>query len=243
MRSLSRPNRTDNLTVGLIPARWTSSRFDGKPLALIDGVPMIKRTYDQVAKCKQLDTIVVLTDDERINDYCSKNEMRCIMIVEDVRSGTDRCAKALELLDGNVFVNIQGDEPLINPDAIDSLIENHTGGVSNAYVDIDDDYKLHDKNVVKVAIGTPQLLKTYALHYSRLPISNKQQLGLYAFDRDMLEMFPNLPVGENEKSESVEMLRYVENGLKVRMTKVEDEGLSVDTIEDLRRVEEYIKNV
>ena len=71
MRSLSRPNRTDNLTVGLIPARWTSSRFDGKPLALIDGVPMIKRTYDQVAKCKQLDTIVVLTDDERINDYCS----------------------------------------------------------------------------------------------------------------------------------------------------------------------------
>ena len=243
MRSLSRPNRTDNLTVGLIPARWTSSRFDGKPLALIDGVPMIKRTYDQVAKCKQLDTIVVLTDDERINDYCSKNEMRCVMIVEDVRSGTDRCAKALELLDGNVFVNIQGDEPLINPDAIDSLIENHTGGVSNAYVDIDDDYKLHDKNVVKVAIGTPQLLKTYALHYSRLPISNKQQLGLYAFDRDMLEMFPNLPVGENEKSESVEMLRYVENGLKVRMTKVKDEGLSVDTIEDLRRVEEYIKNV
>lgn len=243
MRSLSRPNRTDNLTVGLIPARWTSSRFDGKPLALIDGVPMIKRTYDQVAKCKQLDTIVVLTDDERINDYCSKNEMRCVMIVDDVRSGTDRCAKALELLDGNVFVNIQGDEPLINPDAIDSLIENHTGGVSNAYVDIDDDYKLHDKNVVKVAIGTPQLLKTYALHYSRLPISNKQQLGLYAFDRDMLEMFPNLPVGENEKSESVEMLRYVENGLKVRMTKVEDEGLSVDTIEDLRRVEEYIKNV
>jgi 3-deoxy-manno-octulosonate cytidylyltransferase (CMP-KDO synthetase) len=243
MRNLSRPNRTDNHTVGLIPARWTSSRFDGKPLALIDGVPMIKRTYDQVAKCKQLDTIVVLTDDERINDYCSKNEMRCVMIVEDVRSGTDRCAKALELLDGNVFVNIQGDEPLINPDAIDSLIENHTGGVSNAYVDIDDDYKLHDKNVVKVAIGTPQLLKTYALHYSRLPISNKQQLGLYAFDRDMLEMFPNLPVGENEKSESVEMLRYVENGLKVRMTKVKDEGLSVDTIEDLRRVEEYIKNV
>ena len=243
MRSLSRPNRTDNLTVGLIPARWTSSRFDGKPLALIDGVPMIKRTYDQVAKCKQLDTIVVLTDDERINDYCSKNEMRCIMIVEDVRSGTDRCAKALELLDGNVFVNIQGDEPLINPDAIDSLIENHTGGVSNAYVDIDDYYKLHNKNVVKVAIGTPQLLKTYALHYSRLPISNKQQLGLYAFDRSMLEMFPNLPVGENEKSESVEMLRYVENGLKVRMTEVEDEGLSVDTIEDLKRVEEYMKNV
>jgi len=244
MRSLNQSHRTTHTTVGLIPARWHSSRFDGKPLAEIDGVPMIKRVYDQAMLCKNLDTVVILTDDMRIYSYCQGLTMPVEMIVSDkIKTGTDRCAEAIKFLEGRVFVNIQGDEPLINPDAIDSLIENHTGGVSNAYVDIDDDYKLHDKNVVKVAIGTPQLLKTYALHYSRLPISNKQQLGLYAFDRDMLEMFPNLPVGENEKSESVEMLRYLENGLKVRMTKVKDEGLSVDTIEDLRRVEEYIQNV
>ena len=154
MRNLSRPNRTDNHTVGLIPARWESTRFPGKPLALINDVPMIRRVYEQAAKCQELDSIVVLTDDERINDYCSKNEMRCVMIVDDVRSGTDRCAKALELLDGNIFVNIQGDEPLINPDAIDKLICHHTGGVSNAYVNVKDDYKLHDRNVVKVTTGT-----------------------------------------------------------------------------------------
>ena len=249
MRSLSRPNKTDNLTVGLIPARWESTRFPGKPLALIDDVPMIRRVYEQASKCKGLDTIVVLTDDERINDYCSKNEMRCVMIVEDVRSGTDRCAKALQLLDGNIFVNIQGDEPLINPDAIDKLIHHHTDGVSNAYVNVKDDYKLHDRNVVKVTTGTK--LHNGALYYSRLPIPYiqkeksifKQQLGLYAFDRDMLEMFPLLPVGENEKSESVEMFRYIENGFKVRMVLVDDEGLSVDTPKDLQRVEEYIKNV
>lgn len=249
MRSLSKPNRTDNLTVGLIPARWESTRFPGKPLALINDVPMIRRVYDQATKCEELDSIVVLTDDERINDYCSKNEMRCVMIVDDVRSGTDRCAKALELLDGNIFVNIQGDEPLINPDAIDKLIRHHTGGVTNAYVNVEDEYKLHDRNVVKVTTGTK--LHNGALYYSRLPIPYnqkeksvfKQQLGLYVFDRDMLEMFPLLPVGENEKSESVEMFRYIENGFKVRMILVDDEGLSVDTPKDLQRVEEYIKNV
>ena len=106
MRTLSRPDRTTNLTVGLIPARWSSSRFEGKPLALINGIPMIRRVYDLACQVKQLDTVVVLTDDDRIVDYCSKNEMRCIVVEDDVRSGTDRCAKALELLDGNIFVNL-----------------------------------------------------------------------------------------------------------------------------------------
>ena len=80
MRSLSKPNRTDNLTVGLIPARWESTRFPGKPLALINDVPMIRRVYDQATKCEELDSIVVLTDDERINDYCSKNEIHLLFI-------------------------------------------------------------------------------------------------------------------------------------------------------------------
>jgi len=246
MRSLSRPDRTSNLTVGLIPARWHSTRFEGKPLAPINGVPMIKRVYDRACCCENIDSVVVLTDDERINEYCAKNEIRCIVIEEDVRSGTDRCAKALELLDGDVFVNIQGDEPLINPDAIDKLIEEHDSGigVTNAYVYVDDSYKLHDKNVVKVVTN----MNGDALYYSRLAIpyqqkeltTFKQQLGLYVFDRDMLELFPKLKVGENEKSESVEMLRYLENEHEVKMVEVDDEGLSVDTPEDLKRVEEFI---
>ena len=247
MRTLSRPDKTTNLTVGLIPARWSSSRFEGKPLALINGIPMIRRVYDLACQVKQLDTVVVLTDDDRIVDYCSKNEMRCIVVEDDVRSGTDRCAKALELLDGDIFVNIQGDEPLLNPDAVDRLISEHRNGVSNAYVYVNNDDKLQDKNVVKTITD----MNSNAIYYSRLPIpyqqkeqtSFKQQLGLYCFDRHMLEIFPSLLVGDNEKAESVEMLRYIENGYAVNMVEVEDEGLSVDTIEDLKKVEEFLNNV
>ena len=247
MRTLSRPDRTTNLTVGLIPARWSSSRFEGKPLALINGIPMIRRVYDLACQVKQLDTVVVLTDDDRIVDYCSKNEMRCIVVEDDVRSGTDRCAKALELLDGNIFVNIQGDEPLLNPDAVDRLISEHRNGVSNAYVYVNNDDKLQDKNVVKTITD----MNSNAIYYSRLPIPYqqkeqapfKQQLGLYCFDRHMLKIFPSLLVGDNEKAESVEMLRYIENGYAVNMVEVEDEGLSVDTIEDLKKVEEFLNNV
>ena len=144
MRTLSGPDRQINLTVGMIPARWESSRYPGKPLELINGIPMLRRVYDQVRMCKNIDTIVILTDDNRIRQYCSANELRCIVIESDCATGTDRCAHALQLCDGNRFVNIQGDEPLINPEAIDKLIEEHDDdiGVSNAYVKVNDDYKL-----------------------------------------------------------------------------------------------------
>ena len=235
MRSYAKVDNESDLVVGLIPARWASTRFEGKPLVNISGIPMIKRVYDRACMAKYLDTVVVLTDDERISNYCSSQEMRCIVIDDEVRSGTDRCAAALSMLDGRIFVNIQGDEPLINPDAIDTLIEQYGWGigVANAYVDIDQDYKLTDKNVVKVALDKNR----HAMHYSRLPISEYQQMGLYAFSRDMLSVFPTLTVGENEEKENVEMLRYIENGYTVKMIKVEDDGLSVDTPHDVKLVE------
>lgn len=246
MRTLSGPDRTIDLTVGFIPARWDSSRFPGKPLELINGVPMVQRVYDRARMCKNLDSIVVLTDDNRIRQYCAVNEIRCIVVEDECRTGTDRCNIALELCDGNRFVNIQGDEPLINPEAIDKLIEEHDDniGVSNAYVKVKDDYKLFDKNVVKVVIDK----SSNAVYYSRLPIPFvqkeetrfKQQLGLYCFSRDKLELFSKIQQGPLEKAESVEMLRYVEHGYDVKMVEVDDEGLSVDTPEDLKRVEKFL---
>ena len=184
---------------------------------------------------KSLDSVVILTDDMRISDYCQKNTMRCIVVEEECRTGTDRCARALKLLDGKLFVNIQGDEPLINPDAIDKLVQSfdHNIGVANAYTKIDQEYKLTDNNVVKVVFDN----RKKALYYSRLPISQYQQMGLYAFTRQMLEVFPKFNVMENELSESVEMLRYLEHGFEVRMVEVEDEGLSVDTPSDVKLVE------
>ncbi len=235
MRSYAKVDNESDLVVGLIPARWASTRFEGKPLVDISGIPMIKRVYDRACMAKYLDTVVVLTDDERIAKYCSSQEMRCIVIDEPARSGTDRCAAALNMLDGRIFVNIQGDEPLINPDAIDTLVDQFGWGigVANAYVDIDQDYKLTDKNVVKVTMNK----NNHAMYYSRLPISEYQQMGLYAFSRDMLSVFPTLPVGINEEKESVEMLRYLENGYMVKMVKVDDDGLSVDTPHDVKLVE------
>ena len=235
MRALAEVDYESDLVVGLIPARWGSSRFEGKPLVDISGIPMIRRVYDRACMTNYLDTVIVLTDDMRISDYCSKNNMRCIVIEEECRTGTDRCSHALKLMDGRLFVNIQGDEPLINPDAIDKLIEefDYEIGVANAYTKIDQEYKMSDDNVVKAVIDKNQ----NALYYSRLPISDNQQMGLYAFDRNMLDIFPLLTVGDCEEKESVEMLRYLENGFDIKMIEVEDEGLSVDTPYDLKLVE------
>ena len=239
MRSYAKVDNESDLVVGLIPARWNSTRFEGKPLVDIDGIPMIRRVYDRACMAKSLDTVVVLTDDQRINEYCALNEMRCIIVDEPCLTGTDRCVAALDLLDGTTFVNIQGDEPLINPDAIDELVEEHSWhiGVTNAYVKIDQDYKLTDKNVVKVAFNKNR----HAMYYSRLPISEYQQLGLYAFSRDMLSLFSNLEVCEQELENNVEMLRYIENGYQVKMVEVDDHGLSVDTPSDVTLVELKLK--
>ena len=240
MRSVARIDYESELVVGLIPARWGSTRFEGKPLVDISGIPMIKRVYDRACMSKQLDTVVVLTDDSRISNYCSKQEMRCIVIEEECATGTDRCAKALSLLDGDIFVNIQGDEPLINPEAIDKMITDFDDetDIVNAYVEVDQEYKLTDPNVVKVVMDKDN----HALYYSRLPISRYQQLGLYAYKRGMLDVFPHMDRHESEIEENVEMLRYLENGFVVKMIRVEDEGLSVDTPDDLKLVELKIKS-
>ncbi len=240
MQKLTKINKGSNKVIGLIPARWGSSRFEGKPLVDIAGVPMIKRVYDRACLADKIDEVVVLTDDERIHGYCSKNEMNCLMIEDPCHTGTDRCAKALKFIEGKTFINIQGDEPLINPEAINKLIELHSKqiGVTNAYVRIKEDYKYKDKNVVKVVVNKDN----QAMYYSRLPISGYQQMGLYVFSREMLSVFPNLNIGENEFDQKVEMLRFVENGYPVLMVEVEDEGLSVDTPNDVKLVELRIRN-
>lgn len=242
-RKSDRPTKV----VGLIPARYHSTRFEGKPLALISGIPMIQRVYNQTIQSKSLASVIVLTDNKDIYDFCISMRMKCLIVDEECVTGTDRCAKGIKDIEGDVFVNIQGDEPLINPEAIDQLVESHTlGSVTNAYINIDTSSdKRHDNNVVKVVTDS----YNNALYYSRLSIPYyqkeetivKQQLGLYAFNREFLEMFPHLPIGELEKSESVEMLRFVENGFKVKMVEVEDEGYSVDTPHDLVIVEDILR--
>ena len=122
MRSLSKIDKESKLVVGLIPARWHSTRFEGKPLALINGVPMIRRVYDQACASERLDTVVVLTDSQKVNDYCAKHEMRCIVsMMMCVLAQTDVRA---DRVDRRGYIRKHSsDEPLINPDAIDTLVE------------------------------------------------------------------------------------------------------------------------
>ena len=235
MRTQAEEYNESDLVVGVIPARWKSSRFEGKPLVEISGIPMIRRVYDRACMAQSLDKVYVLTDDNRINDYCQRHDINCIIITELCRTGTDRCAHALKLLEGKLFVNIQGDEPLINPEAINRLVKSfdHSIGVANAYTKINQDYKFTDDTIVKVVFDK----NSNALYYSRLAISKFQQIGLYAYTRAMLEAFPRFTVGQLEINESVEMLRYLEHGFEVKMVEVDDEGLSVDTPNDLKLVE------
>ena len=255
MRTLSQPTVGLDQVIGLIPARWKSTRFPGKPLELINGVPMIHRVYNQCIKTETLDRVVVLTDDERINSYCASNEIPCVVVDDPCETGTDRCAKAIELLDGDYFVNIQGDEPVIDPDTIDTVVrtffDNPNAQACNAYVLMKKERgsfsKMTNRNVVKVAFDK----NGYAMNYSRCPIpfhknaetDRYQQLGLYAFTRDSLKMFSELEVLSNEQAEGIEMLRFLEHGYKVKMVEVKDVGLSVDTREDLEDVEEYLNDL
>ena len=232
--------------VGLIPARWGSSRFEGKPLAIICGESMIKRTYDRASASKKLDKVYVVTDDNRIEYHCELFNIPVIRVDDDCATGTDRCAIASEQIDADIYVNIQGDEPLIDPEAIDRLCDyfNPTLGVANAYVTIKEPYMVMDNDVVKVVFDSHHC----AMYYSRLGIPFPrgedvrvhQQLGLYAFTKERLQEFSTLPMQTLERAESVEMLRFLEHGYKVLMVHVDDDGLSVDTPKDIKLVEEVI---
>ena len=237
------------MNIGLIPARWNSTRFTGKPLANISGKSMIRRVYDQTLKSKLLNKVIVLTDDERIQKECLKYSMEVEMIKEECHSGTDRVAIASKNLNADLYVNIQGDEPLINPVSIDEvlkkLINDDSVEISNAFTKITEPYKVTDKDVVKVVFDK----NLNALFYSRHAIpypkdSNNiffQQLGLYAFRKNALKKFLSLKPGKLELVEGVEMLRFVENGIKVKMVEVKDDGLSVDTPKDISFIENFLK--
>ena len=138
------------MNIGLIPARWNSTRFTGKPLANISGKSMNRRVYDQTIKSKLLNKVIVLTDDERIQKECLKYSMEVEMIKEECHSGTDRVAIASKNLNADLYVNIQGDEPLINPDSIDEvlkkLINDDSVEISNAFTKITEPYKVTDKD-------------------------------------------------------------------------------------------------
>jgi 3-deoxy-manno-octulosonate cytidylyltransferase (CMP-KDO synthetase) len=232
--------------LGVIPARFASSRFPGKVLAQIASKSMLQRVYERASLARYLTTTIIATDDERIYDAARSFGARVVMTRADHVSGTDRVAEAASAENAELVVNIQGDEPLIEPAAIDAAILPlaHDPAIVMGTLKkaIDDPREVTDPNVVKVVTDR----NGDAIYFSRCPIpferdqarpgTHFKHIGLYVYRRDFLLEYSALPVGPLEQAERLEQLRAIENGYRIRVVETEFESLGVDTPEDLERV-------
>jgi 3-deoxy-manno-octulosonate cytidylyltransferase (CMP-KDO synthetase) len=237
--------------LAVIPCRYGATRFPGKGLADIHGKPMMWHVYQQTLKARLVDDVVIATDDKRIEDACKSLGLNVVMTGTHHPTGTDRVAECATKLDAEFYVNVQGDEPMIDPEAIDivteAIVESRPETMaSNAFNEISDPTSVVDTNVVKVIIARTGA----ALAYSRSPIPYpkggavrfQRQLGLYAFRKAGLEIFASLKPGPVEQAEGVEMLRFLEHGHRVQMARTpDDEAIPVDTPENLERVRQMMR--
>ena len=237
--------------LGIIPARYASSRFPGKPLVDIAGKSMIQRVYEQAKKCIHLTEVIVATDDVRICDHVLNFGGVAVMTSPDHQSGTDRCAEvALLHPQYNVVINIQGDEPYIDPEQITKLavcFNNQDTQLATLIKKITTEQELFNVNSPKVVINK----LSEAVYFSRSPlphIRGQEQanwlnyytyfkhIGIYGYRADILQQITKLPVSSLEKAESLEQLRWIENGYRIKVAETELETHAVDTPEDLEKL-------
>jgi len=242
-------SRSNMRILGIIPARYASTRFPGKPLALIGGQPMIRRVFEQASRASGLSAVVVATDDSRIADAVRGFGGDVVMTAVSHPSGTDRCAEALSVAgDGyEAVINIQGDEPFIRPEQIDqlcNLISAEGSQIATLARKIGAEDELSNPNLPKVVIG----VDGRALYFSRqaipylkgVPVSDWyrhhlyfKHIGIYAYRSEVLKLITALPPGILEQAESLEQLRWLENGYSLHVGITDSETIAVDTPEDL----------
>lgn len=236
--------------LGVIPARYKSTRFEGKPLVKINGVPMIKRTYLQASKSPLLDDILVATEDKRIFDYCLSESIPVIMTSDQCLTGTDRLAEVAKTKAYDFYINIQGDEPIVDPLAITQLLEeyhkyNEKYSVYNLYKVIVDPKEIESDTIIKVIVNELDEM----LYMSRLPVPfsnssmeavHKQQVPVYGFIRDALFEFSRHSKTLNEQFEDIELLRFVDLGYKVKMRETTVDSIAVDVPGDVLKVESFL---
>ncbi len=230
----------------IIPARFTSSRFPGKPLASISGKPMLQWVWEGAGKARLVDRWIVATDDERIRQSAAKFGADVVMTSSNHSTGTERVAEVARTLEHPVIVNVQGDEPLVNGEMIDRLIEalqDKTEKMASLMSRISDLALIDDPHIVKVLTDR----QGRALYFSRSPLPYRpddffyHHIGIYGYQRKFLLQYPSLPVSRLERLEKLEQLRALENGFQIRMIEISHPGLRVDTPQDIIKVEEYIK--
>ena len=235
--------------LGVIPARYASSRFPGKALVPIGSKSMLQHVYERVSLARYLTNVIVATDDQRIFDEARRFGAPVRMTRADHLSGTDRVAEVASAETADLIVNVQGDEPLIDPAAIEAavlpLADEPAIPMGTLKKRIEDPCEIDDPNVVKVVTDRFEnaiYFSRSTIPYQRDKTESKRQavhfkhIGLYVYRRDFLLRYPGLPVGPLEKAERLEQLRALENGHKIRVVETEYESIGVDTPEDLERV-------
>jgi 3-deoxy-manno-octulosonate cytidylyltransferase (CMP-KDO synthetase) len=239
-------------TIGVIPARWGSTRFEGKVLAQISGQPMIRYVWEQAKKAKVLDEVLIACDDQRVLKAAQGFKAKAVMTALHHTCGTDRIAEAVAKRDVEVVVNIQADEPLIEPEVIDSLakalLDDKTAVMATVIKALTDEKDLDNPNVVKVVVDRQKnalYFSRYAIPYNRdkkgfKEIKYFKHLGLYAYRKDFLMKFKDLPASKLEASEKLEQLRVLEAGFKIKTVETKYDTIGVDTPQDLARVEELM---
>jgi 3-deoxy-manno-octulosonate cytidylyltransferase (CMP-KDO synthetase) len=233
---------------GIIPARFASTRFPGKPLIDIAGKSMIRRVFEQALKSKLLSQVIVATDDERIYEHVVSFGGIAQMTSAAHQSGTDRCAEVALTSDSEVFINIQGDEPFINPLQIDLLctcFDDPEVQLATLVKRISSLTDLTNNNTPKVIINTNK----EAIYFSRTPIPFQRgqdvnnwlnnhlyykHIGIYGYRKAALQQITRLPVSSLELAEALEQLRWIENGIKIKVAETDLESLAIDTPEDLQ---------
>ncbi len=246
-------------TIAIIPARYASSRFEGKPLALLNGKPMVMWVYEAVKQSQLFDKVVVATDDSRIFDIVQAMNGVAMMTSESHSCGTQRCEEVVQTLSSlgevyDVVVNVQGDEPLINKEQLElilSCFDSDRVEIATLSKIINEEKDVTDSNVVKVVAS-----KGRALYFSRSPIPFtrdislsqalekgvfRKHIGIYAYRFDVLKEIVRLEKGDLEILENLEQLRWLENGFEIRIKDTCFESIGVDTPEDLKRVNDLIK--
>ena len=233
-------------SIGVIPARYQSSRFPGKPVAMINGKPMIWYVYNQAVKVKAFDEVMVATDSKIIFDTCVEYDIKVVLTKNTHPTGTDRLGEVAKMTDADFYVNIQGDEPLIEPETIQSIIDYKMKypevEVINSMTDLGEKEDVNAPSIVKVAATANGDL----LYLSRAPIPKskkddkvnyKRHLGLYGLSKEALLFFSNAQRGYLEAIEDVEMLRFLENGYRIKIVSVNSCSIGVDLKEDIAKVE------
>ena len=235
--------------LGVIPARYESSRFEGKPLKNICGKPMIWWTYQQVKKAKKITDVVVATDDERIKEACEKYDMNVVMTKNTHKMMLERVQEVSEKIDADIYISIAGDEPLIEPENIDKIASVFGEGnfeVANLKTKITNPVDVVNWTTMKVITDE----NDFALFASRSPIPYPKSavdiiyykhMGTYALTKKALDFFINTKRGPVEQIEDFDLLRFIEHGMKVKTIEVESATISVDTPKDLDRVEKILQ--